>query len=304
MSARIEEVEFPSEGTRCAATLYQPVGAGRPLAGLVMGNGFANVRGMYLPRYAQAFADAGLAALAIDYRYLGGSGGQPRQQVLPEDQCDDLRNAITWLSERPEVDPRRIGLWGTSFAGGHVLRIAAQDPRVRAAVAQVPAIGLWRYLRRSGEQERDAFRARALAERLTFRATGRPRMLAITAPAGQDSVLGDDGLQWHLDNERRHPTFRNAIAAHSLDRIMAYDPGAFVEDISPTPTLMILASHDTVTPSDVAREIHQRLGEHRQLMQFDGGHYDVYDNEAVTELVIGTTTAFLTENLIKGEPGR
>lgn len=300
MSVQTQEVRFPSGDVHCAATLYLPPNA-PPAPGLVMGNGFANVRQMYLPEYAQAFASAGFAVLAIDYRFLGESAGEPRQQVLPESQCDDLRNALSWLSQRPDVDPERIGLWGTSFAGGHALRIASYDRRVRAVVAQVPAIGLWRYLRTSEPAVREAFLAKALAERLDFARTGQPRMIAITAPDGTESILGPSGYDWHRRNERRHATFQNAIAAHSLDRIVAYDPGAFVEDISPVPMLMILAEDDTTTPSVIARAAFDRVGEPKQLMELPGGHYDVYDDEVAKGQCIAAATDFLLAHLRYGQ---
>lgn len=297
MSVGTEEVRFASDDMRCAATLYLPADAEKPAPGVMMGNGFANVRQMYLPEYAQALAVAGFAVLAIDYRFLGESEGEPRQQVLPESQCDDLLNAMSWLCQRPEVDPDRLGLWGTSFAGGHALRIAAYDRRVKAVVAQVPAIGLWRYLRRSDLSVREAFLAEALAHRLDFARTGQARMLAITGPDDTESILGATGFDWHRRNEQSHPTFRNAIAAHSLDRIVAYDPGAFVKDISPTPLMMILADNDTTTPSDVARAVFDRAGHPKQLIEFTGGHYDVYDDDTAKQRCIATTAAFLLAHL-------
>jgi predicted alpha/beta hydrolase len=48
-----------------------------------MGNGFANVRQMYLPTYAEAFAAAGLAVLVIDYRFLGDSDGNRASRSCP-----------------------------------------------------------------------------------------------------------------------------------------------------------------------------------------------------------------------------
>lgn len=307
MSVHTQEVQFRSAGIDCAATLYLPPRAATPAAGLVMGNGFANVRQMYLPEYAEAFATAGLAVLTIDYRFLGESDGRPRQQVLPESQCDDLRNALSWLSQRPDVDPDRLGLWGVSFAGGHALAIAAYDRRVRAVVAQVPAIGLWRYLRKSEPPVRERFLARALADRLAFARTGKPRMLNITAPDGIESILGAPGYDWHHANQQRHRTFHNEIAAHSLDRIVAYDPGAFVEDITPTPLLMILAEHDTTTPSDIARAVFDRAGDPKQLVEFAGGHYDVYEDETVKKQCIAATKDFLLAHLVgtgHAPPGR
>jgi len=297
MTVAPQQVRFPSEGQSCAATLYLPPPSQRPSPGLVMGNGFANVRQMYLPIYAEAFATAGLAVLVIDYRFLGDSEGQPRQQVLPESQCDDLRNALTWLSDRQEVDHDRLALHGTSFAGGHVLRIAAYDRRVKAVVTQVPAIGLWRYLRSSEPRIREAFLSTALTDRLAFARTGTPRMLAITGPEDSESILGAAGYDWHHRNEQQHPTFQNAIAAHSLDRIVSYDPGAFIEDISPTPLLMILADRDTTTPSEVAHAVFDRAGKPKQLLEFAGGHYDVYEDEAVQQRCIAVTTDFLRAHL-------
>jgi len=42
------------------------------------------------------------------------------------------------------VDSKRIGLWGTSFGGGHVVYVAANDERVRCIVSQVPSMdGAW-----------------------------------------------------------------------------------------------------------------------------------------------------------------
>jgi fermentation-respiration switch protein FrsA (DUF1100 family) len=297
MNVRTEEITFQSEGIDCAATLYLPPDSPGPLPGLVMGNGFANVRQMYLPVNATQFAAAGLVVLAIDYRYLGESAGQPCQQVLPEAQCDDLRNALTWLAARPEVDADRIGLWGTSFAGGHALRVAAIDRRVAAVVAQVPAIGLWRYFRRNDQVERERFLACALGARLDYARTGEARPLAITAEEGSESILGSQGLDWHRRNEQDHGTFHNWIAAHSLDRIVPYDPGAFVEDISPTPLLMILVDNDTTTPSEIAHEIYDRAREPKQLIELAGGHYDVYDLPDTRQACIQATTTFLTEHL-------
>jgi hypothetical protein len=293
----VREVRFPSAGLECAATVYQPAALDTPAPGLIMGNGFANVRQMYLPRYAEAFAAAGLVVMTIDYRYLGESDGHPRQQVLPEAQCDDFRNALTWLSAQRSVDQDRLAVWGTSFAGGHVLRVASQDRRVKAAVAQVPAIGLWRYVRTSPAEAREKFLAGALADRLEYARHGQPRLVAITAPPGTESVLGPDGYEWHHRNETRHASFENAIAAHSLDRIVPYDPGAFAEDISPTPLLMILANDDTTTPPAVAQGVFDRAGEPKQLVRFAGDHYDVYENDSVVQRCIHSATHFLTTHL-------
>lgn len=95
---------------------------------------------MGLHAYASAFASGGLAVLAFDYRGFGGSQGAPRQWVSPARHLQDWQAAVEFvtgpLSDR--VDTSRMCLWGTSFAGGHVLVTAAANARnVVAVVSQV-----------------------------------------------------------------------------------------------------------------------------------------------------------------------
>lgn len=79
---------------------------------------------MYLDSFAELFAGAGLNALAFDNRNFGASDGEPRQEI-------DL-----WA----QVDAGRIGIWGSSHSGGHVLVVAAIERRVKAVLSQVPLV--------------------------------------------------------------------------------------------------------------------------------------------------------------------
>src|SRR5258706_520365 len=82
----------------------------------------------------------GFVVLVHDHRNFGTSGGDLRGDVDPWVQIRDWRRAISYLEARPEVDPARIGLWGTSYAGGHALVLGATDRRLRCIVSQVPTI--------------------------------------------------------------------------------------------------------------------------------------------------------------------
>ncbi|MFJ1457589.1 alpha/beta hydrolase [Nocardia sp. N2S4-5] len=131
------DVRFVSGGQECAAWLYTPDAAGpRPL--VVMGHGLGAVRHMRLDAYAERFAAAGWSVLVFDYRYLGASGGRPRQLIDIGRQLADWHAALAFARTLPEVDTDRIALWGSSFGGGHVLQVAADDGRVAAVVAQCP----------------------------------------------------------------------------------------------------------------------------------------------------------------------
>jgi fermentation-respiration switch protein FrsA (DUF1100 family) len=136
------DITFASEGLSCAGWLYVPddLESGEQRPAVVMAHGFSAVKEMYLYNFAEKFVEAGLVVLVFDYRYFGDSEGEPRGRLFPAEQHEDYRNAISWVSRRPEVDPDRIGVWGSSYSGGHVLHLAAFDRRIKAVVSQVPLV--------------------------------------------------------------------------------------------------------------------------------------------------------------------
>ena len=123
---------YYSQGVSISAVLYTPDGAGPSagggsasgggrrlpagqagLPGIVLCHGFTGIKELILPDYARRFAAAGYAALAFDYRGFGESEGE-RGRLIPYEQVMDIRNSLTFMETLDEVDPERIGLWGTS----------------------------------------------------------------------------------------------------------------------------------------------------------------------------------------------
>src|SRR5258705_2842903 len=147
------DVEFGVEGNvTLRGWLFVPDAAG-PRPAITMAHGFGGIRGDGLDRFARVFADAGFVVLVHDHRGFGHSDGQPRFDVDPWRQIADWRYAISYLESHPAVDADRIGLWGTSYAGGHALVLGATERRLKAVVAQIPTIsGYEQSLRRAGTQ--------------------------------------------------------------------------------------------------------------------------------------------------------
>jgi len=154
-----------SEGVRLHADLYYPKGApGTPLPTIVMSHGWGGTAAM-LRQPASDLAAAGYFVIAFDYRGWGQSdsrviltGPAPdaarkngqrftaevkeiREVVDPLDEAEDIFNVVHWAMGEPLVDKQRIGLWGTSFSGGLVVYVAAREPRIKALVSQVGAMG-------------------------------------------------------------------------------------------------------------------------------------------------------------------
>ncbi|HTF52408.1 MAG TPA: helix-turn-helix domain-containing protein, partial [Pseudonocardia sp.] len=127
-----QDIEFNAEGVTLRGWFYRAEGASGRAPTVVLAHGFSAVKEMYLDSFAEVFAAAGLNALVFDNRNFGASDGEPRQEIDPWAQVRDYRHAITYAGTRPDVDPSRIGVWGSSYSGGHVLVVAAIDRRVKA----------------------------------------------------------------------------------------------------------------------------------------------------------------------------
>src|SRR3954467_10027825 len=124
------DIEFDAEGVTLRGWFYDADGQSGAAPTIVMAHGFSAVKEMYLDRFAEVFAAAGLAALVFDNRNFGASDGEPRQEIDPWRQVRDYRDAITFAQGLPETDPARIGVWGSSYSGAHVLVLGAIDRRI------------------------------------------------------------------------------------------------------------------------------------------------------------------------------
>jgi acetyl esterase/lipase len=153
-----------------------------------MAHGFSLTRHDGLADYAERLAAAGAAALVFDHRYLGDSGGEPRQRFRKRDQLHDWRSAIAFARGLDGIDPDRIILWGFSFSGGHVVQIAASDPGIAATIALCPMLdGLARVL--STPPALTAWiTPRAIADQL-----GRHNLVPVTAQPGERAAMALPG---------------------------------------------------------------------------------------------------------------
>lgn len=151
-----QKIIFKRKGLNCSGLFYLPDNYSATgdvkLPAIAMAHGMATTKEVGLPQFAERFADASFAVLIFDFRNLGQGEGSPRGQIFAEDQQEDHRNAITWPQLQSQIDPERIGVWGFSFSGGHVLQVAAFDRRIKCVVAQVPAPVETQFSRRSHDR--------------------------------------------------------------------------------------------------------------------------------------------------------
>ena len=273
------DVEFNADGLTLRGWLYLPEGAEAPVPTIVMAHGFSAVKEQYLDDFAEAFASAGFAALVYDHRNFGASDGEPRQEIDPILQVRDYRHATTFAQTLPEVDANRIGVWGTSFSGGHVLLVAAIDRRVRCVVSQVPTIsGPEAAARRVRPDLVPNLLAAFDTDRKARFFGDSPKTIPVVAADEMTPCMlpGKESWDFFSTSMARAPSYRNEITLRSGEMAREYEPGTWVHRISPTPLLMIVADRDTVTPTDLALDAFERARHPKRLLLLSGGHFVPY----------------------------
>jgi fermentation-respiration switch protein FrsA (DUF1100 family) len=273
-----QDVEFAGEGgVTLRGWLYMP-DSPPPHPAITMTHGYAGVKEQGLDRFASAFAGAGFVVLVHDHRGFGASDGSPRNDVDPWVQINDWRRAISFLESQPVVDENRIGLWGTSYAGGHAIVLGATDRRLRAVVAQVPTIsGYQQSLRRVAPDLVPALEA-ALAddERAQFHGAPPATQAVVNSDTSVPAAYRSPDAVAFYTQPVPEGVWENTVTLRSTRAARMYEPGTWVPRVSPTPLLMIVGLHDTITVTDLALGAYERALAPKKLVTIDGGHFAPY----------------------------
>jgi fermentation-respiration switch protein FrsA (DUF1100 family) len=274
------DIEFDAEGVTLRGWFYDADGQSGAAPTIVMAHGFSAVKEMYLDKFAELFAAAGLNALVFDNRNFGASDGEPRLEIDPVQQVRDYRHAITYATTLDEVDPTRIGAWGSSYSGGHVLVLGAIDRRVKAVVAQVPLVsGSANIAELVRADFRAGFRQMFDDDRAARYRGDPPAMVPVVAedPLAPSALPTPDSWTWFTETGKtRAPSWKNEVTLRTVEMLGEYEPAAYIARISPTPLLMVVAREDHLTPAHLAIDAYERAREPKRLVILPGGHFDAY----------------------------
>jgi dipeptidyl aminopeptidase/acylaminoacyl peptidase len=250
-----ETIELSSGGETLSALLFLPDGEG-PFPCIVLGGGWCYVKELVQPHYARVFARQGIAALIFDYRYMGGSSGNPRQHIDPWQQIEDYRNAISYVEARDEIDAERIGAWGISYSGGHVLILGALDARVRAVCGIVPTVDGYQNMRLAhGTLGLRRLQAALLEARHKLYKTGEHEYIDHQPKAEGDLAtwpFPNSRVTFRRLKETQAPAYEGRATAASTDMLLAYSVMPYAERLLVTPVLMVVAEGDDHTHWDLA----------------------------------------------------
>jgi dipeptidyl aminopeptidase/acylaminoacyl peptidase len=269
-----EDVEYRSDGDQIAGWFYPAAGEG-PAPAIVFCPGFTGTRqaAFYQP-YIERFVADGYAVLLADYRGWGDSGGA-RGEIVPLRQVADIRNALSYLETRDDVDPARLAVVGVSFGGGNALYTAAVDDRVRAVVS-VSAVTDGRAWMRSMRREHEWHE---LLDRLAEDRRARTR--------GEEGAVVDPTEEILVSTpERRTTTVKGNVPAALTPKrtplwcaqdVIDFRPVEKAAQISPRAALLFYVTRDAVVPGEQSEWAYAAAREPKKLVRLVGDkHYEAY----------------------------
>lgn len=265
-----ETITIWSQGMALDADIYRPKGLGADdkIPGIVMSHGVGGDK-FTCERYAAKFADAGMLAISFSQTSWGNSQGRlmivgdapepdengemtarvrmSHELLDPMDWVACYISALDYMEGEPNIDPERIGAWGTSFGGGTAFYSTAIDERIKALSIQVPAV----------------FNAPPeMAVLARYRARQIARGETAPIPQGPPDVL---------PNLRGTPHF---------GRFLQYKVGEQAEKVN-VPTMILVAENEEMFENDVSgRAAYKRLQERGVESYYevlpDIDHYGIY----------------------------
>jgi len=276
---RSEKVSFYSEGDKLSAVVYQPDGdQGKPWPAVIQGPGFLGLKDAkhYILMY-EKLCQAGYACLAFDYRGWGDSEGKHRGWIMPRWQVEDIRNGITYLQTRSEIDANRIATYGSGGTGGaNAIYSAAIDSRVKCAVCYI-GIGDGREWLRSMRREHEwvDYLKRIEDDRKKRVLTGSGEIVSareeimVPTPERKTTTI-------KKDVEDKIP---ESMPLQCAEAIIEFNAEEVVHKIAPRATLFLAVENDAVTPEEQSVRLYEKAGEPKKLVLFKGTtHYGVYND--------------------------
>lgn len=274
-------------------TLHTPSDCSNKLPIIVLCHGFCGIREILLPPFAEAFVEAGFAAITFDYRGFGDSDGE-RGRLVPDMQIADILSVVDWAREQPGLDAERIGLWGTSFGGCHVFAAAAQDPQIKCVVSQLAfADGEAIVTGHMDAEEKRAFIATLDKMAEKQKTTGKEMFVSV------NRVLSDaESKAFFEENRARYPKMDIKIPFLTVRETLHYTPAASAAKVA-CPSLVVIAGQDRVNPPEQGRALFEAVGATTKKLfeQADARHYAIYSGAGFQQ-VVKVQTDWFTQYLL------
>jgi fermentation-respiration switch protein FrsA (DUF1100 family) len=289
------DISFRSDGSLLLGHLYLPdqFAAGERLPAVVVVGPASSTKGQVPAIYSQCLSELGYAAVAFDHTSYGESEGTPRTDEDPFTKIENVKWAVTFLTQCPEVDSERIAAVGVCAGGGYAPAAAVGDRRIKAVAtvsglpdlrATITAAGDWRAIMNGAQGARGAYAATGRASYVPF------------LPDGQLDRWRENGKKFYLTDRNQDPNWRNQTLLWSYDKMIQFSALDTVDLLAPTPILVIAGDQaETLGQSEA---VYAKAQEPKELVLIEGGtHFDFYDQPEYVSPALAKIDIFLKKYL-------
>jgi fermentation-respiration switch protein FrsA (DUF1100 family) len=300
-------VTFTSQGLQLAGDLRVPDDSPHEEPGgvpaLVFTGPLSGVKDQVVGNYADRLAAEGFVTLAFDHRNFGDSEGEPRQHEDAAGKLADLRDAVGFVSSRPEVDTDRVGIVGVCLGGAYAVRAAAFDPRVRAVAGVGGAYNSPQRLRKNMGPDALRERLRMVIDNLERERTGGDlTYLPAVNPDGPALMPGQEPFDYYGTERSKSAVWENRMTLDSAWQLMTLDSLTAAELLDRTPFLVVHGKIDGYCTPEGAQAAFDRATGPKEIEWLDSqNHIDIYDQPQLVGPAVKRVAEFMAEQLAPRE---
>ena len=273
-------IRFDVEGSTIAGHLYLPDHPA-PHPAVVVGGPMTSVKEQVTGVYAAALARRGIAALSIDPRHFGESGGEPRQYENYHHKIADYRAAVERLAREPCIDAKRLGAVGVCLGTGYVVHASLECAKIRAIAG---IAGYYRDVPAMRARDPDGFAAtiaKGRDARRLYESTGELLTIPAAAMQGDAAMTLASTYDYYATSRAGIANYVNAFAVMSREHFVGFDVMAAASRVA-VPMRMIHAQR-ALSPA-WARQFYDHLRVKKSLHWLDAPNQtDFYDRPHLVE---------------------
>src|SRR5215207_7675030 len=259
-----QPVTLPSDGIALSGVLHVPDGhrSGERVPAFLVLHGFMGSKDeSHAEIQANMLEGWGYAAWRFDMRGCGDSGGT-RGFVLCMDQVADTRNALTWLTQRPEIDPERIAVIGHSFGGAVSVYAAGLDTRIAAVISSCG----WGHGERKFRGQHPGPEAWEKFAKMLERGREHKAKTGESLWVSRwDVVPIPEHLRKNLPKKAQM-----SVPVETAQSMVDFRAEELVGNIAPRPLMLLHTANDQVTPTEQSIRMLERAGMPTELYLITG----------------------------------
>ncbi|WP_291945575.1 alpha/beta fold hydrolase [Cetobacterium sp.] len=257
---------------------------------ILMCHGFAGIQDLFFPKYAEKFSLEGFDVITFDYNGFGKNEGET--EIIPSNQIRDISNVILYLKKNEEFRDKQLYLWGTSLGGLYVLKLAATLPGISGVYAQITfSNGIRNNTSLLDFEGKEKYLNQL--ENIRYKEILENKKLLLPLKR----LLSDSQSKVFLEKykEEFSTLLSTKLSLATISDINELSIDSYLDKIN-VPVLLLKANNDIVNLPQEMDFIYKVLKCDKKLLEYDCGHYDVYEDDVFLSSIVEQIKWFSKEN--------